>query len=72
MKYLGHKNWNHWNVSLWLLNDYNEYRNMVDLQSRYGKDRAARIMAHSLVGRKTPDGAPFSYSSIRAAFVGLS
>ena len=28
-EYNGHKNWNHWNVSLWLYNDEAMYREMV-------------------------------------------
>lgn len=75
-KYNGHKNWNHWNVSLWINNDEGLYdlarscirRNM----SRVHSDRmqAARDMLAALPA-KTPDGAPYSLSSVRAAMVGM-
>lgn len=80
MKYNGHKNWNHWNVSLWLNNDEKLYRSMLSWISVTGgnKDRAARAFYRALVFsdfetpmRKTPDGAPYSISAIRAAMNGI-
>lgn len=79
-KYNGHKNWNHWNVSLWLNNDETLYRSMLSWLKVAGgnKDRAARAFYHALTHAdfgtptlKTPDGAPYSFSSIRAAMRGL-
>lgn len=79
-KYNGHKNWNHWNVSLWLNNDESLYRSMLSWLKVAGgnKDRAARAFHHALTYAdfgiptpKTPDGAPYSFSSIRAAMRGL-
>jgi hypothetical protein len=80
--YNGHKNWNHWNVSLWLNNDEPLYRAMVSWIRAAGgnKDRAARAFLIALRAGgdygpampKTPDGAPFSFSSIRAAMRGIS
>ena len=76
-KYNGHKNWNHWNVSLWINNDeglYNLARDHVRRNRAYGKDYAAEAMLRELqeLGlNKTPDGAPYSKSSIRAAMVGM-
>lgn len=70
-KYNGHKNWNHWNVSLWINNDeglYNMARQLC--RGRRTKQRAAEYMLADLreLGQiKTPDGAPYSVSSIRAA-----
>jgi hypothetical protein len=70
-KYNGHKNWNHWNVSLWLNNDEGLYQ-----QARYyvfdsdDKDTAARRMLDCLPA-KTPDGAPYSVTTIRAAMRGM-
>lgn len=73
--YNGHKNWNHWNVSLWLNNDVVLYRlakGFVD--EGIGKDAAAKHLYEFLVALespKTPDGAPYSVTTIRAAMVGM-
>jgi hypothetical protein len=74
-KYNGHKNWNHWNVSLWLNNDEGLYRSMLSwIRSAGNKDRAANGFYYALTSgdygsrmTHTPDGAPYSVSSIRAA-----
>ncbi len=70
----GHKNWNHWNVSLWINNDeglYRMARNLVVFKQRsYSKRECAAAMLSDLsaVGiTHTPDGAPYSVSSILAA-----
>lgn len=71
-KYNGHKNWNHWNVSLWINNDeglYNIAR--AHIAEMGNKNDAARRMAVEMEGEKTPDGAAYSVSSIRAAMVGM-
>lgn len=71
--YNGHKNWNHWNVSLWINNDevlYNMARAHVRLYP--GKLPAALKMVDDLRSAgltHTPDGAPYSVSSVRAAMV---
>ena len=75
--YNGHKNWNHWNVSLWLLNDYGLYNLALDhIRGHKGnRDGAARGILGDLADSdmlKTPDGAPYSYTTIRAALRGLS
>lgn len=73
--YNGHKNWNHWNVSLWINNDEGLYSVAVRLvRVSINKQRAAELMLETLrdnVGTHTPDGAPYSVSSIRAALVGI-
>lgn len=70
MGYNGHKNWNHWNVSLWLFNDewlHNHMRWCV--RTTRTLDDAAQKLSDSL-GGTTPDGAPYTKTSIRAALVG--
>lgn len=70
-KYNGHKNWNHWNVALWIANDEGLYWLAKNFLSRCTtKDLAARELLLCLHG-KTPDGAPYTFSSVRAALVGL-
>ena len=69
-RYNGHKNWNHWNVSLWINNDECLYRRAHELARRYNRERAARQMLSELPTH-TPDGAPYSFSSVRAAMVGI-
>lgn len=74
-KYNGHKNWNHWNVSLWINNDEGLYRMALDCIRRAAtRQQAAQAMLEELadVGHDvTPDGAPYSVSSIRAAMSGM-
>lgn len=79
-KYQGHKNWNYWNVSLWINNDEGLYelakRSIRATSTRVtaSRQRAAEYMLESLreYGQeKTPDGAPYSVSSIRAAMAGM-
>lgn len=73
--YNGHKNWNHWNVSLWINNDEGLYRMALAHIKRTGnKEAAARHMYYNLVNdvaTRTPDGAPYSKSAIRSAMVGM-
>lgn len=84
-KFNGHKNWNHWNVSLWINNDeglYDLARECIAKHRHYSsftrtmtpRERAAVAMLDALYMMditKTPDGAPYSVSSIRAAMVGM-
>lgn len=72
--YNGHRNWNHWNVSLWLNNDEHLWREMIHFIS-YAKRKAdaARMMLDSLRSTgitHTPDGAPYSASAIYHAMAG--
>jgi hypothetical protein len=86
--YNGHRNWNHWNVSLWLNNDEGLYRLAKDciLRSQswrgFYKNKTGptprEIAAEWFVERlealditRTPDGAPYTVTSVRAAMRGL-
>jgi hypothetical protein len=74
-KYAGHKNWNHWNVSLWLNNTETLYFAMQTwIKASKNKDTAARAMLYALTSgqfgpptKETPDGARYTFSSVRAA-----
>lgn len=73
-KYNGHKNWNHWNVSLWINNDEGLHRIAQDFARQGVRHEAAKDMLGYLNDMgltHTPDGAPYSVSSIRAAMVGM-
>ena len=73
-KYNGHKNWNHWNVSLWIGNDEGLYTLAREhVRRSKNKDIAARRILDALTEcgqTKTPDGAPYTYSTVRAAITG--
>jgi hypothetical protein len=76
MTYNGHKNYNYWNVSLWIGNDEGLYRLALDcLRRAHTKDKAAAAFVEVMRDcgiSKTPDGAPYSLSAVRAALAGLS
>jgi len=69
--YNGHKNWNHWNVSLFLYNDETFYRLITrQIRRSHSLDSATDNILAELREReilKTPDGAKFSKSAVRAA-----
>lgn len=73
--YNGHKNWNHWNVSLWINNDEGLYRMaLFYAHQRHDRKKAAQDMLDYLNENgitHTPDGAPYSVTTIRAAMVGM-
>ena len=73
--YNGHKNYNHWNVSLWINNDEGLYTLAKDnIHFCDNRNEAAKRMLeclHEVGSTHTPDGAPYSVSSIRAAMVGM-
>lgn len=76
MSYNGHKNWNHWNVSLWINNDEGLYNLARDCIRHHRGDRntAAESMLgalHDLGITKTPDGAPYSKTTVLAAMRGM-
>ena len=75
MSYNGHKNRNHWNVNLWINNDERLYRMALQaVKKAPTKDRAAIMLLRELkfLGlNKTPDGVPYSVSTIRGALVDM-
>ena len=76
MSYNGHKNWQQWNVSLWINNDEDLYSIAKNCVRRYrgARDSAARHMLERLRDEgitETPGGAKYSVTSIRAAMVGM-
>lgn len=63
--YNGHKNWNHWNVCLWIYNDDFEVKRLNFYKNVFGKKEGARnLFNDAYKGQKTPDGAPYSISAI--------
>lgn len=74
VKYNGHKNWVHWNVSLWLNNDEALYKTMRGFARRNNRAKAAELMLQYLKDSgmyETPDGARYSKTAIQSAMVGL-
>jgi hypothetical protein len=65
-RYNGHKNWTHWNVSLYINNEESLYMLAREWQKKYGTRKAARLLMHELP-TKTPDGATYSLTAVMAA-----
>ena len=72
--YNGHKNYNAWNVSLWINNDESLYRMARRLIVRYGKSVAPEKMLSELSSMgidKTPDNVPYTKTNIKLALIGM-
>lgn len=68
-KYNGHKNYNAWNVCLWLGNDEPTYRLMLEcIRTSPNRDEAAKKLL-SYLPDKTPDGVPYTFTNVRLAMV---
>ena len=78
-KFNGHESWNAWNVSLWISNEEPLYRFALDCLRRPradGKPVTATCAAHRFLsggyeGTRTPDGARYSFHSVKLALAGL-
>lgn len=72
--YNGHKNWNHWNVALWIGNDEGLYNIARDCYRRAeSAARAAPLFISHLAEcgvTKTPDGAPYTVTTVTKAIAG--
>jgi hypothetical protein len=69
MSYNGHKNYNAWNVSLWISNDEDLYNLACRcIKRNKNKDNAAKELLNYLP-KETPDGAPYNFTNVRLALV---
>ena len=66
-QYNGHKNYDYWNVSLWLGNDESLYRTIISLRNDGLSKKAIAIKMKSLLPEKTPDGAVYTLNNIKEA-----
>lgn len=73
--YQGHRNWDYWNVSLWIANDEGLYFRARDLLQNAKKIRdAAEVFVDDLAEQgisKTPDGARYTVPNVTVAMRGL-
>jgi hypothetical protein len=67
----GHKNWNQWNVALWIGNDEPLYREAVRLYRKFPTVACAARHFQRQMPERTPDGARYSLAAIKAALIGL-
>ena len=71
-KYNGHRNYNAWNVSLWINNDEGMYRKARALCAVHGIRKGADILFDRyLTGCETGDGVPFTRTNVRLAVRGI-
>jgi hypothetical protein len=83
-QYQGHKNYNHWNVSLWLNNDEHLYSIARHMKQHYARARMHAdeqrpvFIARQVLQRlkdegltHTPDGVEYTVTTIRAAMRGM-
>ena len=68
-KYNGHKNYNAWNVALWLSNDEGLYRLACDCIRRSNNRLEAISKLMDYLPEKTPDGVKYTKTNVRLALV---
>jgi hypothetical protein len=71
MTYNGYKDWDHWNVSLWINNDETIYGAAYIMVSSMGAKKAAGVLSKTLAGTKTPDGAKYTYNNIYSTLLDM-
>jgi len=75
MSYEGHRSRNAWNVSLWIGNDEGLYETAKEcIRTMKNRDDAAAAMLeilHDMGITRTPDGSPYTKTSIREAMRGM-
>jgi len=67
--YNGHKNYNAWNVSLWIMNDeflYNVAKWCIKVSEN--RTQAVEKFMRCLGSKSTPDGVNYTKTNIRLAF----
>jgi hypothetical protein len=75
--YNGHKNWNCWNVSLWIDNEYSLYKSLQNKlkQTSISYDDIAVQMILEIKSyfqsETTPDGAPINFHTVREHLRGI-
>lgn len=70
-EYNGHKNYNYWNVALWLLNDEGLYRLACECILKFkNRVEAINMLLYSMPTH-TPDGVKYTKSNIHAALVDM-
>ena len=70
-EYNGHKDWTHWNVSLWIHNEESFYKWARELAREMGEDKAAAHIVDAMDGETTPDGAQYTLSAVREAITDI-
>jgi len=71
MAYNGYKDWDHWNVSLWINNDETIYGAAYIMVASMGAKKAAGVLSKTLSGTKTPDGAKYTYNNIYSTLLDM-
>lgn len=64
--YNGYPSYNHWNVSLWINNDENIYRDVYNLLEKYTISQSIKYFLFHY--NKTPDGVYYTSANLRYVF----